>query len=109
MKLRTVAAIALAGFFIWTAWTLGTRAEVAPETTPVSDVFVRLAGERPVYTIRPYNGKIAVFSGDFSERPAIETDIDVAGLRAHDRALLEAGIAVSEYGDVLALLEDLGA
>jgi hypothetical protein len=69
----------------------------------------RLAETRPAYTLKAYNGKIAVFSSDFSARPALETDIDVAGLRAHDRALVEAGIAVSEYGDALALLEDFGA
>ncbi|MDR3277651.1 MAG: hypothetical protein LBT12_02665 [Oscillospiraceae bacterium] len=109
MKLRNVAAITLAGVFIWTAWTLGTRAGVAQDDAPAAERPIRLAGVRPVYTLRPYNGKVAVFSSDFAERPAIETDIGVAGLRAHDRALVEAGIAVSEYDEVLALLEDLGA
>jgi hypothetical protein len=109
MKLRAVAAIALAGVFIWTAWSLGTRVGGAPDAVPAAGLPVRLMEVRPLYTLKLYNGKIAVFSSEFSDRPMLETNIGVSGLRAHDRALLETGITVSEYGEALSLLEDFGA
>ena len=63
-------------------------------------------GER-MFIIRAHNGKIALFSDSFAAAPAIETDIDVSLLRAYDRELLENGIEVNTYEDVLRLLEDL--
>ena len=61
------------------------------------------------YIIRTYNGKIALFIDDFDAYPAVETDIEVRLLRAYDRRLLDAGIEVSTYEDVLRLLEDFGS
>jgi hypothetical protein len=39
----------------------------------------------------------------------IETTIDIEGLRAVDRTMLEAGIGADSYEDVLKLLEDFGS
>ena len=61
------------------------------------------------YTLRAYNGHIAVFYGDNSGSPVIETAIDVNTLRAVDKEKLEAGIIVDSYNDVLKLLEDFGS
>jgi len=61
------------------------------------------------YIVRTHNGKIALFTDDFALTPAIETDIDVSGLRAYDRMLLKNGIEVGTYEDVLRLLEDFGS
>ena len=58
------------------------------------------------YIIRSHNGKIALFTNDFTTTPTVETDIDVNMLRAYDRQLLERGIEVSTYEEVLRLLED---
>jgi hypothetical protein len=61
------------------------------------------------YAVRAYNGHIAVFYGDLTDSPAIETTIEIAGLRAVDREKLLEGIAVAKYDDVLKLLEDFGS
>ncbi|SHI06237.1 BofC C-terminal domain-containing protein [Sporobacter termitidis DSM 10068] len=61
------------------------------------------------YILRAYNGHIAVFYGAITDSPAIETTIEVAGLRAVDREKLVAGITVQSYDDVLRLLEDFGS
>jgi len=71
-----------------------------------------IAGEResdPGYIVRAYNGHIAVFCGDITDSPAIETTIEIDSLRAVDRDKLLAGIAVTSYDDVLKLLEDFGS
>ena len=65
------------------------------------------AGENK-FIIRAHNGRIALFSDSFASAPAVETDIDISLLRAYDRELLENGIEVDTYEDVLRLLEDLG-
>ena len=57
------------------------------------------------YLVRTYNGKIAFFT----DGAVIETDIDVSGLRAYDRQLLENGIAACTYEEVLQLLEDFSS
>ncbi|MCL2407994.1 MAG: hypothetical protein FWC96_00045 [Oscillospiraceae bacterium] len=57
------------------------------------------------YLVRAYNGKIAYFTGG----EVVETDIDVSGLRAYDRQLLENGIAAYTYEEVLQLLEDFSS
>jgi hypothetical protein len=61
------------------------------------------------YTLKAYNGHIAVFYGDIKDSPAIETAIDVDTLRAVDRDKLDAGIVVESYDEVLKLLEDFGS
>lgn len=61
------------------------------------------------YQIREFDGRIAVFYDGFTDTPAIETTIEVEGLRAYDKQLLENGIEVAKYEDVLRLLEDFGA
>ena len=62
-----------------------------------------------IYILRTFNGNIAIFYGEFQNEPAIETEIKVEKLRAVDRALLDAGIEVEKYEDVLKLLEDFGS
>jgi len=57
------------------------------------------------YLVQTYNGKITLFS----DGAVIETDIDVSGLRAYDRQLLENGIEAYTYEEVLQLLEDFSS
>ena len=61
------------------------------------------------YWLRAYNGHIAVFFGDESEFPSIETTIEIDTLRDVDREKLEAGISAQTYEQVLQLLEDFGS
>ena len=70
---------------------------------------VQMAKAESGYTLRAFNGHIAVFYGDIMNSPAIETTIDVDTLRAVDREKLEAGIVVDSYDEVLKLLEDFGS
>ena len=60
------------------------------------------------YIVKSQDGKVALFTGEFVASPAILTDIDVAALREYDRLMLEAGIPVDTYDEVLRLLEDFG-
>ena len=108
MKIRagilvTMAAAALTSVGV----TLGAGAgqSARPEPPPL----VADAEQAGKYIVRAHNGKIALFTDDFTLTPAIETDIDISGLRAYDRRLLENGIVVSTYEDVLRLLEDFGS
>ena len=59
-------------------------------------------------TLKACNGKLAVFLGTPDAAPAAETGIDVAGLRAYDQRLVEKGITVGSYEELLRLLEDFG-
>lgn len=61
------------------------------------------------YWLRSYNGHIAVYSNKMDDVPTIETTIDVEGLRAVDKELLDKGIKAETYEDVLKLLEDFGS
>ena len=61
------------------------------------------------YWLRSYNGHIAVYSDKAEVSPAIETTIDVEGLRAVDKEMLDKGIEANSYEDVLKLLEDFGS
>ena len=60
------------------------------------------------YVVGQWDGRVALFTKDFENRPALETDIDVQNLREYDRLLLRAGIKVDSYEEVLRLMEDFG-
>ncbi len=62
--------------------------------------------EEPVYMLKTYNGRVTVF---IDGEPTIETDILLTGLRQNDREMLEQGIVVESYTDVLCMLEDFGS
>jgi len=59
-------------------------------------------------TLKAYNGKLAVFLGSTDGAPAAETGIDVDSLRVYDQQLVEQGIQVGSYDELLRLLEDFG-
>ena len=58
------------------------------------------------YIVKAYDGRVCVYVDNDTTRPALETDIPVSGLRAYDRKLLNEGIVVSNYSNVIKLLED---
>jgi len=60
------------------------------------------------YIVGQWNGRVALFTKDFENRPAFETDIDIRNLREYDRRLLSTGIRVGSYEEVLHLIEDFG-
>jgi hypothetical protein len=61
------------------------------------------------YWLRAYDGHIAVYDNQSSDKPIIETTIDVDSLRTVDKAMLSNGIEAESYEDVLKLLEDFGS
>ena len=55
------------------------------------------------YILKEYNNCISVF---YVDERLEDTKINMSQLRAHDREVLEDGIAVDTYGEVLSLIED---
>ena len=67
--------------------------------------------DESVFTLRSVDGKLAVESNgplviDGAGRLSIDCAIEVSGLRRYDRELLERGIEVTGYENLLSLLED---
>lgn len=61
------------------------------------------------YTLREYEGNVAVFGNENHSEPISVTDIELASLRQADRDKISAGISISGEGELQALLEDLGS
>ena len=61
------------------------------------------------YVLAAYGGSVAVFERGDRESPLEVTDIELARLRAADRAMIETGVPVSDREELMALLEDLGS
>ena len=57
------------------------------------------------YLVRAESGKVTVFKKN-SELPVFNTEIDTSGLREYDRRLLEQGIEIEGYDNMVGLLED---
>ena len=106
MKNKTLAAILAAALLIavmLTGHVLGAFDGGQPEERAVN-----VSGRPDKYTLKLYDGKIAVFLGDDLENPAAVTGILASELRAFDRQLLEQGIEAGSYEELLRLLEDFG-
>lgn len=61
------------------------------------------------YVLAASDGRVAVFTAGDRRNPVAVTDIELNTLRAADRALLDAGLAVPDSDALLRLLEDLGS
>ena len=59
------------------------------------------------YTLRSYGNSVAVFSYG-EDAPIMQTDICVSAMRASDREMIQKGITVGSYDELLGLLEDFG-
>lgn len=68
-----------------------------------------VGGNDAEFYLRSRDGYVAVYSGSRGRSPVTVTDIEVAGLRGTDRAMLESGIPVADRQTLLYLLEDLGS
>lgn len=64
--------------------------------------------EEPLFILRAQDGKVVVFRSDEQETLFLKTDIHVSGLREYDKKLLQNGIQVNSYEEVIGLLEDFG-
>jgi hypothetical protein len=61
------------------------------------------------YVLRLSGDSVAIYLQGQEDSPLLVTDIRVQNLRESDRALLENGITVSSYDEILQLLEDLNS
>lgn len=81
-------------------------ADALPET-----VYAKFGerSESAEFYLKSSGGYVAVFAGQREREPVTVTAIEVSGLRAADRAMLERGIPVGDKKELLELLEDLGS
>lgn len=61
------------------------------------------------FFLRSSEGYVAVYDGDGYRAPLSVTGIELQCLRGADRAMVEAGIPVTDRRELLLLLEDLGS
>lgn len=110
MKRRIISAAAVTVTLALTVITAGMvlgsaeEAPVQPQPLKVNDL-----ADMDGYIVKIFDGKIAVYTSDFTETPAVITDYDTSLLREADKRMLEAGIAVERYEDVLYLIEDFSS
>ena len=62
----------------------------------------------PGYVLGEAEGRVAVYGGG-ADKLLTVTDIELAGLREADQALISEGLPVSTHEELVALLEDLGS
>ena len=86
-----------------------TAATVPLEPTPKSTVSSVPLQESPLYILRDYNGKIAVFPSFDAQTPNFVTDFDVAALPQQDRQYLAEGIPLKTAEELQQILEDYGS
>ena len=71
--------------------------------------FSAQSGGEDGFLLAGLDGHVAVYDAANRRRPVAVTDIELDTLRAADRALLDAGLAVPDSDTLLRLLEDLGS
>ena len=67
------------------------------------------AEQDSLYVLGESNGNVAVYTRDDLKNPVTVTDIELAGLRESDRAMIADGLPVESPEEVARLLEDLGS
>lgn len=111
----TAAVAAAAGIFFTSVRTAVQGTEVSAQASAKSGPFSALAsaetgddgGDR--YVVRAYNGEICVFYADRPDVPAVYTGIALSSLRDSDRELVEKGIKLDTYEELVGILEDFGS
>lgn len=61
------------------------------------------------YVVRAYQGEICVFYADKPDVPAVYTGIALSTLRQSDRELVEKGIKLDTYEELVGILEDFSS
>ncbi|MDR0839499.1 MAG: hypothetical protein LBN99_07685 [Oscillospiraceae bacterium] len=102
---KTVLLCAAAALILSGAAALAVYTAAAPEPQAAPATELPEVAPPRKYTLRATDGRVTVYvNGD--EIPEIVTGIDASGLREYDRALLERGIEVTGYENLLGLIED---
>lgn len=107
MKASLTGILAISALFSAT-WAVRSIKAVAEDVPSVSYEW-SCDEEDAQFVLREYSGFVSVFAVDASKTPMTVTDIEIKNLREADRDMLNAGIAVSDRDELLALLEDLGS
>ncbi len=105
----TLFAVSLAagmGYYIGTERNNNTITQT-PATNPpqISETIYPTPPEIPIYTIKEYEGKIAVFMGE-KQKPEIVFDRYVHLLPDLDRKEIREGVIAEDYETLLSLIED---
>ncbi|MBQ9685770.1 MAG: hypothetical protein IJV41_04360 [Oscillospiraceae bacterium] len=111
MKLKLTLLLCLmsvAAFCVGGAWRSLNRSQAAALPEEVAARFVGRE-DSAAYFLRDSSGYVAVYGGRRERTPLVVTKIETAALRGTDRLLLQKGIPVSDGGELLLLLEDLGS
>ena len=75
------------------------------QSTNYTSTVANTSSATETYTIKAYNGHIAVFQNDATE-PFRELNVAISSLPQADQTLLENGIVVHSLTDVNSVLED---
>jgi hypothetical protein len=113
IKMRFWMKAAITGVLILTAAFSAFRAvrsiQASAEKAPSISYQWTCAEEDAQFVLRDYEGYIGVFNSGSKKKPITVTNIEIGDLREADRAMIAAGIAVSDRDELLTLLEDLGS
>lgn len=103
----TIVSALLAATLLIGAGVMLFRQSVVPQPAPVGDAAVSQEPDTQpaAYTLREYEGKLAVFRGD-SKAPYQIYDVSVSTLPEYDRTLLKEGIPAETSAQLDRLIED---
>ena len=75
------------------------------------EIYARYAAgaENAQFFLKNSDGYIAVYEKERDKKPMVITSIELSCLRSVDKAMIEAGLPVSDRWELLQLLEDLGS
>ena len=107
LKFRAGLLAALSAAAVYT----GARACRSLRDALPAEIYARYSSreESAEYFLKNCDGFVAVYRSTKGRAPESVTAIEIAGLRAADRAMLERGIPVSDRQELLELLEDFGS
>ena len=111
MRFKMAVLLGLAAVAAYSAAEAYASVRPAWETALPQELYAQLLerSEEAAFTLRQRDGYVAVYAGGRERVPELVTSIEVEGLRASDRALLEKGIPAADRREMLTLLEDLGS
>lgn len=111
LRIRIALLLCLAALATYTGTEAVKSLKPAVESAVPEEIYTDFLthSEQAEYYLGSYEGFVAVYAGSYDRQPQTVTAIEVDGLRAADRAMLQRGIPVVSLRELLTLLEDLGS
>ncbi len=85
------------------------QVQAAGSELPQTAVSAAYAEQKETYILRLSGNSVAIYLQGHEDNPLLVTEISAGSLRESDRELLENGITVSSYDEILRLLEDFNS